>query len=136
MQCCACRALQVSRHVKRAGPFTRSCGAGRAAHDAPKHGVLEVQVPRALEQDEELAAVAVRAAVGHGQHAAPGVGQPLVQLVAEGRAVDRLAARASAGRVAALRARRRRALSADVTQDRYIYQSGAPATIWGLYGAP
>ena len=56
----------------------------RTSHHTAKHAVLVVQVVGRLVQQEELRAVAVLAAVGHGQHAAPAMLQPAVHLVLRG----------------------------------------------------
>jgi hypothetical protein len=75
---------------------------GHTSHDTPEDTVLVVQVVCALEQYEELAAVGVGAAVGHGQNAAPAVQQARVQFVLEGGAVHRLPTGSRARRVSTL----------------------------------
>lgn len=73
-----------------------------AIDDLAKDGVLAIEVRRGGQGDEELAAVGAGPAVGHGQDALAGVSARGVELVLELAAVDGLAARARARRVAAL----------------------------------
>lgn len=61
-----------------------------------EHGVLAVQVRSGVEGDEELAAVGVRAAVGHAHHALPAVRQARMELVREGPLPEALSARSRA----------------------------------------
>ena len=65
-------------------------------HDGPEHGVLPIEVGSGHGGDEELAAVGVRASVGHGQQKRAIVLE-LKVLVSELGTVDALAASAVAG---------------------------------------